>query len=167
MAAGSDEKTAPSAPTRPAQPYRQHQADQGRGDMVSENRAANARFERNSKALQQEQAARATARTEQTQAAKPELTFGPDRQHGQNTGQPKQEQADPPAKGQAQQQGAKKELSFGGDRQPNRPNYNQLKVEQAKASIAREEQRQSSEKKGLTFGPGREGGQGQDHGHGR
>jgi hypothetical protein len=117
--------------------------------------------------MQQVQAARATAGAEQIQSAKPELTFAPDRQQGQNHGQLNQEQADPTAKDQAQQQGAKKELSFGSDRQPNRPNYNQLKVEQAKASIARQQQQQGAEKKGLTFGPGREGGQGKDQDHSR
>jgi hypothetical protein len=103
-------------------PYHQI-VDQGHGGMESENRAANQRFQHNSKAMQQAQAAPAPARAEQTQAAKPELTFAPDRQQGQIHGQLKQEQASFAAKDQAQQQGAKKELSFASDRQPSRPNY--------------------------------------------
>jgi hypothetical protein len=176
MAAGTNDKTA--APTRPVQLPHPRQADQARGDMVSENRAANERFQRNSKVLQQEQAARTEARTggagqqeiaaSQPQAAKPELSFAPDRQQGQTQGPPKQEQANPVAKDQAPQPGAKKELSFGTDRQPHRPNYNLLKVEQAKA-VGNAQGQQQGDKKGLTFGPGREDGQGkgQDHGHGR
>ncbi len=117
MAAGTDDKIANPAPTRPTQPYRPHQVDQGRGDMVSENRAANDRFERNSKALQQEQGARAASRTDQAAAAKPELAFGPDRQHGRNYGQLKQEQAKATGKEQGPQQSEKKGLTFGPGRE--------------------------------------------------
>lgn len=146
-------------------PYHQI-VDQGHGSMESENRAANQRFQHNSKVMQQAQVARATPRTEQPQVTKPELTFAPDRQQGQTHGQLKPEQANPVAKDQDQQQVAKKELSFGSDRKPHRPNYNLLKVEQAKAAGNGQGQQQG-EKKALTFGPGREGGQGQDHSRGR
>jgi hypothetical protein len=143
-------------PTRPA-PYRQQLADQGRGDMVSENRAANDRFERNSKALQRGEGQPSPARSDPGQAPpgqgeKRELSFGADRQpNQQNHAQLKQEQAPGATKGDGQQQAAKKELSFGADRQPNRQNHAQLKQEQ-------------SAKKELSFGPGRGQGQGQSQG---
>jgi hypothetical protein len=150
-------------------------ADKGRGDMVSENLAANDRFERNSTALQEQQQAQEQA---QQQTAQQALTFGPDRQHGPNLAQLKIEQAkintperaqDPSAKDQsAQEQTGKKTLSFGADRQRNR-DYSGLKAEQAKTSGKGRDQQQG-EKKELSFGPDRGQGKGQgrapspDHG---
>jgi hypothetical protein len=175
MAAGADDKTAKANPQHRQAPIL---PDQGRGDMVSENRAANERFERNSQALQQQARSdqahtQPVAGTSQAQDGKTGLIFAPDRQHGQNYGQLKQEQANAIIKDEGQQhgaktqeQGAKKELSFGADRQPNRQNHGQLKQEQAEVA-GRGQGQQQGEKKGLSFGPGREHGQGQDHGHGR
>ena len=175
MAAGADDKTANANPQHRQAPIL---PDQGRGDMVSENRAANERFERNSLALQQHAGSdqahtQQPAGASQAQDAKTGLTFAPDRQHGQNYGQLRQEQANAIGKDHGQQQGAKtqeqgakKELSFGADRQPNRQNHGQLKQEQAKVGV-REQGQQQGEKKGLSFGPGRGHGQGQDHSHGR
>jgi hypothetical protein len=120
MAAGDN--TAKAIPTRPVTPYRQQLADQGRGDMVSENRAANDRFERNSKAIQQQQQGQpSAARSNQDQASpgqgeKRELSFGADRQTNRQQishAQLKQEQAKATVKSDGPQQGDKKELSFG------------------------------------------------------
>jgi hypothetical protein len=179
MAAGVGDKGTKDGQARPPGVARPITADQGRGDMVSENRAANERFQRNSKMLQQEQSARNEARPTQPQAGAKELAFAPDRQAGPNFNQLKQEHAQAVTQGQgakkelsfgadrqqglnsaqlgknqgekSQGQGAKKELSFGADRQSR--NYGQLKQEQSK----------------LSFGQGRDGAGGgkEGPGHGR
>jgi hypothetical protein len=150
----ADDKTTATHASSQAQQSPDVLADKGRGNMVSENVAANDRFERNSTALQEQQ--QQPSQPSQQLLAKKELTFGPDRQAGRNLGQLKAEQAKATTPDQRQQSG-KNELSFGPDRRRAR-SLDQLKAEQAKAT-GKDQGQQPGEKKGLSFGSGRGPGQ--------
>lgn len=142
MAAENDPKparhTQPSHSQNPANKLYRDPADQGRGDMVSENRAANERFQRNSEKLQQRQAEQNKAPAQQ-QDNKRGLSFGPGRENRPDQARAKDEITKPAAKDRSAEQSQKKELSFGPGR-ANRENYSKLRQEHSAAISRNQEQ---------------------------
>lgn len=156
MPADADNKSTRHAQAILAQAQRRY--IDGRGDMVSENSAANTRFQRNSEALQQRQAVKDQGHLqpakEQSQArdGKAEIAVSAEQQHRGYNGL-KQEQAR--AGDQSRPSEQKKELSFGPGRETQQ-DKSADRSQAAKAEKGQEPSRQGNGKQ-LSFGEGREG----------